>query len=1005
MDCNEESISINELLDTKQISVRSFNVCNFKGLISLKHILDFYLSGNSFSAIRNCGVASEKELIELCNSYKNEWAIQNVQPNTQIITSPALDNNEDSISIIELLNTKQISNWSYNVCKSQGLISLKHILDFYLSGKSFGAIKYCGASTEKELIELCNTYKNEWAIQSYPTSPLIMTNPVFENNQEDILLENISNLSVRSFNVCNSQGLISLKLILDFYFSGNSFGAIRNCGVSTEKELIELCNTYKVELAIQSQLPSPQIMPNPVLEYNEESISLDELFYLHILSVRSFNVCNSQGLITLKHILEYYFSGNSFREIRNCGVASEKELIVLCNTDKNKLATLIKSTIINKINNPVLDKLNSLKPFQKIILHKHFEYLRLNLSVRSSNGITKILDEGGNIDNFLNEIFSNNFSFKDIQNIGDKSLEELEMFRNELIKLIFILQTLESDELSKEATKLLLKTTFFDLYEELESKIEYILDRNGKIKLFAFLKLVIGRGQLFSKTESKLFPYLYENKNTDNVTLDSISKELNLSRERVRQVKVKLEQDIESYFLFVSNFGSDDLANYGIDGFKIFQVIDNSFAQKINKNEGTSFSSTFYSSILSVLLKKTHSLIGNNEVVFGEKKSLSKKKYHNGYLLHSLIFDCYDFEKFIEDVSLKLSERNPETYYLHFKGYLSNFMKNETKVPFDDIKRICETILFNEFDSVVNSDGYLEIERNTFKALHEYCYDILDEFSVQMTVGEIEKALNNKYPEVKCTSESIRGSLIREKEIFVCFGRTSTYALKKWETEKENLRGGTIRDIIEEYLLKEDEPKHISEILKYVSKFRNTNEKSIRANIMLDESKRFTAFKNSMLGLNSKNYSEEYLTTISDKITWNERFEQLRAFRETNKNRWPSILSPDKNERYLYSFLYKARKAFQDNKLDKQKEGLLRSIKFPIDENVARANDWNTEVKKLTAFLASKQRWPSSTSHNKEERALYRFCYLNKKAFHNKEMPEEKISTLIEINFNFNLSK
>ncbi len=766
-----------------------------------------------------------------------------------------MDCNEESISIKELLNTEQISNWSYNVCKSHGLISLKHILDFYLSGKSFGAIKYCGASTEKELIELCNTYKNEWAIQSYPTSPQIMTNPVLENNQEDILLENISNLSVRSFNVCNSQGLISLKLILDFYFSGNSFGAIRNCGVSTEKELIELCNTYKVELAIQSQLPSPQIMPNPVLEYNEESISLDDLFYSHILSVRSFNVCNSQGLITLKHILEYYFSGNSFREIRNCGVASEKELIVLCNTDKNKLATLIKSTIINKINNPVLDKLNSLKPFQKIILHKHFEYLRLNLSVRSSNGITKILDEGGNIDNFLNEIFSNNFSFKDIQNIGDKSLEELEMFRNELIKLISILQTLESDELSKEATKLLLKTTFFDLYEELESKIEYILDRNGKIKLFAFLKLVIGRGQLFSKTESKLFPYLYENKNTDNVTLDSISKELNLSRERVRQVKVKFEQDFKSYFLFVSNFGSDDLANYGIDGSKIFQVLDSSFAQKINENESVNFSLTFYTSILGLLFNKSHSIIGNKEVVFGEKKSLNRTSYHNGYLIHSQIFECFDFGKFIEDVSSKLTERNAETYYLHFKGYLSDFIKNETIVQFDDIKKICETILFNEFDSVVSTDGYLEIERNTYKAIHEYCYEILDEYSEPMTIVEIEKVLNEKYPDLK-KSIAISASMIKEKELFVCFGRTSTYGLKKWELEKENLKGGTIRDIIEEYLLKEDKPKHIYEISKHVEKFRDTTyARSILDNIMADQSKRFIIKEGGFIGLRNKFYN------------------------------------------------------------------------------------------------------------------------------------------------------
>lgn len=242
-------------------------------------------------------------------------------------------------------------------------------------------------------------------------------------------------------------------------------------------------------------------------------------------------------------------------------------------------------------------------------------------------------------------------------------------------------------------------------------------------------------------------------------------------------------------------------------------------------------------------------------MIYGKRNTTNRKNYENCYLINSLLFECFDFDNFVLDIYLQQNEKIIETYSLNFQGYIYNFIKNEGKTFYDEIYTVCEAIIYNEFELVVNSDGYLTFERNTFKQLHEYCFDILNEFSKPMTIEEIETVLNEKYPEIKKTSDSIRGSLIREKELFICFGRTSTYALKKWEVEKANLKGGTIRDIVEEYLHAQDAPKHISEILNYVLQYRpDTNEKSVLSNIKSEKSNKFSFYSGNFFGLQAKDY-------------------------------------------------------------------------------------------------------------------------------------------------------
>ena len=94
-----------------------------------------------------------------------------------------------------------------------------------------------------------------------------------------------------------------------------------------------------------------------------------------------------------------------------------------------------------------------------------------------------------------------------------------------------------------------------------------------------------------------------------------------------------------------------------------------------------------------------------------------------------------------------------------------------------------------------------------------------------------------------------------QKELFISFGRSSVYGLRKWESEKENIKGGTMTSLTEEYLLKEDNPKHISEILQYILPYRpHTNEYSLLTNLKNKANTKFCFYNSCFVGLKSKKY-------------------------------------------------------------------------------------------------------------------------------------------------------
>ena len=124
----------------------------------------------------------------------------------------------------------------------------------------------------------------------------------------------------------------------------------------------------------------------------------------------------------------------------------------------------------------------------------------------------------------------------------------------------------------------------------------------------------------------------------------------------------------------------------------------------------------------------------------------------------------------MEDIFTKINDRITETYSLQFQGFLYEFFYEDNKQFFEDIEVICKELIFNEFELIVNYDGYLEFEKNTQKQISDYCYEILELHLKPMKLDDIFEEIKLKHIDFNNNIESLRISITAKKDVFIYFG-------------------------------------------------------------------------------------------------------------------------------------------------------------------------------------------------------------------------------------------
>lgn len=725
-------------------------------------------------------------------------------------------------------------------------------------------------------------------------------------------------------------------------------------------------------------------------------MTIDEIYKNEPISVRSYHVCKYNGLETLKEIIKFYRENKSFDKLRNCGNKSNQELTELYNKYKN-IDFGFQEIYPVKFENKFKIIISELSRNQREVINSFIQVNTNSLSNRSQNAIRSLLEDNLKIKNFADKIlFTDSFDVKKIKNVGEKSVSELEIYISIIEDFIIEVIKYKSDKyLISLKNKFLIQNTF-----SLSNIPNEILESESIFQLTNFL---INKNAFYDKNQNKIFTkalkiYL----NSPELTLDEIAIEVDLTRERVRQIRKIIFEELFNKLLFIQNFDDNLLEKYNIDDTQCYIEINDAQIEAINNQNKTNFSKEFIIYLIYSYWSHKFKLVGNNEDVLLPKyfNARNRHNWNNFYLVKKELVLEFDFISLANDISERLNERLEETYSFSFKSYLSNFLINDNLEILNSIMEIAEKIVNQEFEIYIDLEDNLIFERNSSKSGFEYSYEALQELGKPSKVKEITQKIIELHPNYETDDAKVRATLKRMNG-FVPIGRKSIFGLKKWEEELENFKGGTIRQITEEYLSQINEPKHISEIAEYVMIFRpGTYERSILDNLKADESGVFVFYKDSTVGLSYKKYDTNAFTPLSSLNkgvikTWEESLLLLSEFIK-NENRLPFSSGMSEEEMQLYRWFNIQKGKVEKGKLDIIKQDLINSITDQFDTSTKRRQiNISDKYKELLEFIFKQKRLPSANKAGEEN--LYKFFYKQRKLFEANEMNETEESNFIEI--------
>lgn len=468
------------------------------------------------------------------------------------------------------------------------------------------------------------------------------------------------------------------------------------------------------------------------------------------LSERTKNVCIEGSLDTLFKILYYFLERNTFRDIRNCGLKTDMELINLSKKFLN-------------ISGLTLEDLRMNEPLLGFEDFKLFCYV--NFKVPSQ----------------VTESYKDAFIAKD-----------------------------------------------FPLFSYVQTMIGYILnDREQYIfnNNYGFLE----------KSQKR--------------TLQAIGDHYSITRERVRQISQKVPDKVFTAITKISQrfVNIDKYFDYSLDLKKEIIVINQELVDQINKKENLTYTGKLYALVFAGIFQR----------YFISTQSIDNT-YQHYYLVSRKYKEVFDFNAFINDIEEHCSVRMTNDQPVDILEYLNHFVL-PGQIVNDRLKQICKRIATEEFGMGYDKTNII-FKRNSLVKLSEHIISILTVVGRPMKLTEICKELKTRSKRIPPNIESLRSSILSIEEV-AAIGKTSTYALKEWNTVKT----GTIKELVKEFLEASAEPKHISEIAVYVNKFRKTTDKNILSNLKLDKTNTYVFFKLGYIGLKIKHYKN--IQIQSDKKT------------------------------------------------------------------------------------------------------------------------------------------
>lgn len=644
-------------------------------------------------------------------------------------------------------------------------------------------------------------------------------------------------------------------------------------------------------------------------------MQISELLENNRISLRTYNVCMEQRWFSSEDIRNYYNKNKNFEGIKNCGKRSAEELMRISSLDF--LEKVKEEDLLNK---QLLASFKKLTPPQKEIIESYIKMLTANLSPRLKNTLDLYFIQGISLQAF--ELFYMKAQEKaiKIKGIGRRNVLDLENYFDKIKYFIVEVSKVEDSEKILLFKDLCVDKNIYPLND-----IPVMVTRLGFFKVVDYL---LTTPILFDESKIKLFSKAFKfYRHTTGLKLREIGKQMNITHERVRQIRNQTICDLFKKLPIVRAFDDELLVQNHIQTSGDIIFLTPEQVAVINQKSHTDFTDGFVHFILCIYLDK-YQLVGNlSDVLFPHfSKKKNRHNWNNIYLVTKDIHPYLDWETLVLDICSLLEKKTAKQYEISLREKIAPYLA-ATPYLLDRVSKVVALILRQEFDLQIKGDT-LTIPRNTYKQINEYAYEALEALGTPSYVKEIAEKVKELYPKTNFTYAGIRSSLKREYG-FVPIGRSSNFGLKKWENTVENFKGGTIRDITKEFLLQQKEPQTLEQITSYLLQYRpHTNAKSILTNLKADTSDTFVFFNNSQIGLTQITYPEAYGLQVEQPVkkrTWEENYQAMTLFLQKN-NRLP--LSSDKHPEaiVLYRWMSVQRNLIKNGRVSQEKKDLFQAL-------------------------------------------------------------------------------
>jgi len=567
---------------------------------------------------------------------------------------------------------------------------------------------------------------------------------------------------------------------------------------------------------------------NSEAEDRSHDPNLAELDLMYGLSVRAFNVCEGADFNRLSDIRAFYEMHNGFESLRNCGAKTVIELETMLMNSASLPGTADPTAMPSR--DGQLD----------LIYRAHVH----QLSTEARNALRALV---GNMDGNagIGFFMRNGKKLHMMNGVNGAVRRELRRMRISLFNYVEQIREGKGTGNMEEPGSPLYRWALSHSISP--ALLEFMFDEAGRMTLFRFMAHYLK--DLDDKTAHRIVVAYLEGKGQTEA-LSEIGDTYSVTRERVRQILTDVNRRLNHLFHILHDL-PDVREHYPelTTSDPVF-IIAQELMDRLNEKENTNWSSLF-------ALHITKAISEHDQIVEPWTALLGKSKLSKGLeVKHPVLIH----RELIEPLKPLLAEMTRQ-YELNRKAPeefdLLTLLKVEhpaQHLPLLEALRLLASICY---PGIRITGDRCVLPANKLLFNEDRLVAVLENLDKPSHASVIVEEWVRSFPDHAINIEGVRSTALRNKDLFISFGRTSTYGLKRWEEERPELKGGTIRGIISDLLGSVNIPLHLEELEEGVKRYRpETNLHSISQNLKLDSSGEFVHFPGGFVGLANKVYGE-----------------------------------------------------------------------------------------------------------------------------------------------------